>query len=200
MTKIEYMDLLRQKLKRLPQEDFQRAIDYFEEYFADAGEENEAQAIEDLGTPQSAAEQIIRDFAIKNSKSEEVKKDVKTGLNGVWIVILAIFASPIALPLILAAVVVLVSLIFTVICLLAALGVLGIALIITGPIAFIGGVLTISSSIPVALVCIGISLSALASGVLIVYASYLLFKKFLCWVVVSFGRKFEKGAKKHEKE
>lgn len=200
MTKLEYMDLLRQKLKRLPPEDYQKAIDYFEEYFADAGEGNEAQAIEDLGTPQSAAEQIIRDFAIKNSSSEEVKKDVKKGLSGVWIVILAIFASPIALPLILAAVVVLVAVVIMVICVLAAVGILGITLTITGPIALIGGTIMMVHSIPVAMVCLGISLFSFAIGVLIVYAAYLLLRKFLYWVVVSFGRKFERSAKKSEKK
>lgn len=48
MTKSEYMKKLSYSLRRLPKEDFNQAIDYFEEYFAEAGEENEQQAIEDL--------------------------------------------------------------------------------------------------------------------------------------------------------
>lgn len=47
MTKSEYMKKLSYSLRRLPKEDFNQAIDYFEEYFAEAGEENEQQAIED---------------------------------------------------------------------------------------------------------------------------------------------------------
>ena len=55
MTKSEYMKKLSYSLRRLPKEDFNQAIDYFEEYFAEAGEENEQQAIEDLGSPEDAA-------------------------------------------------------------------------------------------------------------------------------------------------
>ena len=55
MTKTEYMKVLSKKLRRLPKEDYERAVEYFEEYFADAGPENEQKAIEDLGTPEEAA-------------------------------------------------------------------------------------------------------------------------------------------------
>ena len=51
MNKQEYMKQLKQCLRRLPKEDFERAVEYYEEYFADAGSENEAKAIEDLGSP-----------------------------------------------------------------------------------------------------------------------------------------------------
>ena len=34
MTKTEYMKILAHKLRRLPKEDYDRAIEYFEEYFA----------------------------------------------------------------------------------------------------------------------------------------------------------------------
>ncbi|SCI38352.1 Predicted membrane protein [uncultured Ruminococcus sp.] len=59
MTKSEYMKKLSYSLRRLPKEDFNQAIDYFEEYFAEAGEENEQQAIEDLGSPEDAAKELI---------------------------------------------------------------------------------------------------------------------------------------------
>ena len=55
MTKTEYMKLLSKKLRRLPKEDYNRAVEYFEEYFAEAGPENEQQAIRDLGSPEEAA-------------------------------------------------------------------------------------------------------------------------------------------------
>ena len=51
MTKTEYMKVLSKKLRRLPKEDYERAVEYFEEYFADAGLENEQKAIEDLWNP-----------------------------------------------------------------------------------------------------------------------------------------------------
>ena len=38
-------------------------MDYFEEYFEDAGIENEQKAIEDLGAPEEAASALILDLA-----------------------------------------------------------------------------------------------------------------------------------------
>ena len=75
MTKSEYMKKLSYSLRRLPKEDFNQAIDYFEEYFAEAGEENEQQAIEDLGSPEDAAKELIMNLAEKNM--EQPPKTVK---------------------------------------------------------------------------------------------------------------------------
>lgn len=52
MTKADYMKTLAYSLRHLPKEEFEQAMDYFEEYFAEAGPENEQQAIEDLGSPE----------------------------------------------------------------------------------------------------------------------------------------------------
>ncbi len=200
MNKEEYMELLRKKLKRLPKENFEQAIEYFEEYFAEAGEENTAQAIEDLGSPQMAADQIVREFAIDNGNKGEAKKDVRKGISGVWIVLLAILASPVAFPV----VIVVAALLFTVgvlvISLLAAFGLTGVAFALTGPVALIGAVTMMFESVPVALVCIGMALVSAAIGALIIYVSYLLVRKFLYWVVLAFGRRFAKGGKKNENE
>ena len=75
MNREQYMERLRHRLKRLPKEDYERAVAYFTEYFEEAGPEREAQAIEDLGSPELAADQIIRDFAVENAA--EPVRDVK---------------------------------------------------------------------------------------------------------------------------
>lgn len=200
MTKEAYMEELRKKLKRLPKDNFEQAIEYFEEYFAEAGDENAAQAIEDLGSPQLAADQIIRDFAIDNGKKGEAKKDVRKGIDGVWIVILAIFASPIAFPIVLAAAVLLIMFLLVVILLLVSFGLVGVALVLTVPVAMIGAFNMLFQNVSVALVCVGIALISVALGVMIVYASYLLIRKFLYCVVRTFGKKFAKGGKKDENQ
>ena len=41
MTRKEYMEQLKKYLKRLPKEDYDNAIEYFSEYFDEAGPENE---------------------------------------------------------------------------------------------------------------------------------------------------------------
>ena len=96
MTKSEYMKILSHRLRRLPKEDYYRAIEYFEEYFAEAGPGHEEEAIQDLGNPEEAANALIVDFAAQSV--EEPPKSVKKGLSAVWIAVLAVFAVPVALP------------------------------------------------------------------------------------------------------
>ena len=45
MTRQEYMEELKKYLKRLPQDDFDNAIEYFSEYFEEAGPEKEQQVM-----------------------------------------------------------------------------------------------------------------------------------------------------------
>lgn len=97
MNRDEYMRCLAYRLRRLPKEDYDKALSYFIEYFEEAGPENEAQAIHDLGSPELAADQIIRDIAMENAK--EPARDVKHGVSALWIGILAVFAAPIGIPL-----------------------------------------------------------------------------------------------------
>ena len=97
MNRDEYMKRLEYRLRRLPKEDYDKAVSYFTEYFEEAGPDKEAQAIEDLGSPEMAADQIIRDFAMENANRPV--KDVRRGISAVWVGILAVFAAPIGVPL-----------------------------------------------------------------------------------------------------
>ena len=59
MTRKEYMEQLKKYLKRLPKEDYENAIEYFSEYFDEAGPENEQQVMEELGQPKEAARELL---------------------------------------------------------------------------------------------------------------------------------------------
>lgn len=48
MTRTEYIAKLTKYLRRLPQKDYEEALEYFMEYFEEAGPENEAQVIAEL--------------------------------------------------------------------------------------------------------------------------------------------------------
>lgn len=58
MDKREYLNRLREQLSDLTFEERGEALEYYEEYFADAGEENEEEVILSLGAPEQVAEQI----------------------------------------------------------------------------------------------------------------------------------------------
>ena len=62
MNRNEYMAALRRALSVLPEEERANALRYYEEYFDDAGPENEQQVISDLGAPEKVAEQILADY------------------------------------------------------------------------------------------------------------------------------------------
>ena len=70
MTRQEYMEELKKYLKRLPQEDFDNAIEYFSEYFEEAGPEKEQQVMRELGEPKEAARELFL-----NLLQESVEKD-----------------------------------------------------------------------------------------------------------------------------
>lgn len=97
MTRKEYMEELHRKLSRLPVEEYESAMRYYNEYFDDAGEENEQQAIESLGTPNQVASQLLADYAIKDMESSP--NGAGRGMRSVWVVVASILAAPIALPL-----------------------------------------------------------------------------------------------------
>lgn len=197
MNKVEYISCLADNLKRLPHEDFKKAMEYFQEYFEEAGLEKEQQAIEDLGTPALAADQIIRNIAIRNA--EEPHKSMKKGLSAVWIGILAVFAAPVALPLAFAFAMVAFALVITAFALIFSLILVGISLIAASLIGFVGGVFLLFSSPLHGLATIGVSLVCAGISLLVSYGCYQLSKYILRGMITLFG-KFAKGGKKHEKQ
>ena len=115
MTSEEYLKQLEKYLRKLPQSDYEDAMEYFTEYFADAGPENEQAVIKELGTPKQAAAELMRNLLDKKvdeceaMEKEEKRKEKKktTGANVVWIAILALFAAPIGAPILISILIVL---------------------------------------------------------------------------------------------
>lgn len=195
MNRQEYMDQLKERLKRLPKADYERAVEYFEEYFADAGEENEARAVEDLGSPQEAADQIIRDMALNYSK--EPVRDVRGGMNALWVVLLALCAAPVALPLAFAGVLVFAAMILVIWSLLLCLLLAAVCAVITGPVTAIAGFTVITKSIPIFLSCVGIGMMFTGIGAASAYGMYLLCKRFMGWTVKGLAKMIRKGDRKN---
>ena len=49
MTREEYMAKLQKYLRKLPKQDYEDAIEYFNEYFSDTDEEGQQKLMEELG-------------------------------------------------------------------------------------------------------------------------------------------------------
>lgn len=195
MTRSEYMMTLSQKLRRLPKEDYMKAMAYFEEYFEDAGAENEQQAITDLGSPEVAANELIMDLAVKNT--EEAPKTVKRGFSAVWIGILGVCAAPIALPVAFALLAVILALVISVLACIFSLLFTAVVAAICGIAGAVGGCILLFSSFADGLATIGVSLLSMGIGLASVYGCCLLCRWFLRKLSKSLGQ-ITKGGKKHE--
>ena len=194
MTKTEYMKVLSKKLRRLPKEDYERAVEYFEEYFADAGPENEQKAIEDLGTPEEAARELIMDLAEENA--DKPPKTVKRGMRAIWIGILGICAAPIALPLALVFIVLIACAFLVVFCVLLCLVIAGVSVAAGGIISAIAGAAVLFQSFADGLCNLGFGLGCFGAGLLFTYGSVLLFGWTVRKLSVFLGQITKGGRKK----
>ncbi|PMC35649.1 hypothetical protein CJ195_17835 [Bacillus sp. UMB0899] len=174
MSRDEYLKKLRSKIKKLPNEEIEEAIDYYEEYFVEAGEENTESVIARLGSPSYVASQILADYAIKDLDSQ--KSSTKKNFSAMWFIILAIFASPIALPLVL----VIICLAFTLILLcgvtILTFFVFVVSLPLSGFFSMIAGIGVIAQDWQTSIFFIGIGLIAIGIGVLL-FSPFMQFSK-----------------------
>ena len=180
MTSQEYLNQLQKYLKKLPQSDYEDAMEYFTEYFADAGPENEQAVIEELGTPQLAAAELMMNLLDKKidehaaMEQEEKRKEKKkmTGASIIWIAVLALFAAPVGAPVLISVIIVLLCVALCVVLfdmsifLAAAVGVaVGIKLLLRGILAVtvsFGGFSLITG---MGILLIGISILCIVFGV-----------------------------------
>lgn len=191
MKRTEYLEELRKELRQLPKKDFQEAMDYFTEYFDEAGPENEDDIIAELGTPQEAANDILTNVLGKEKvQSTKFLKRPRSGKEIAILVALVLMASPIllaiagvALGVIATGFGILIGLagfIIAMIIAIAALLLIGFLLAISAVlIAFVtlGESLTIfNSSLPAMTMGLGGFFSAIGGGVLIFLVSLYLTK------------------------
>lgn len=112
MTKQQYIDELRLRLKGLTQEEIDDAVAYCEEYFDEVGIGNEQKAIDGLGSPFKFAAQIKADAEIKKNDSP-LDKNNNSSLKGIIAIIIGICALPIAFPLLIVLLAILFALIIS---------------------------------------------------------------------------------------
>ena len=69
MTRAQFMNELRERLDRLPSDEREEALAYYEEYFDEAGVDHEQDVIRELGSPASVASRIYADRAVKAARA-----------------------------------------------------------------------------------------------------------------------------------
>ena len=71
MNRVEFMRQLESLLWDIPESDRLDAIAYYNDYFDEAGEENEEQVLQELGSPEQVAANIKEDLGIEPEKEEK---------------------------------------------------------------------------------------------------------------------------------
>ena len=167
LTKEEYLAQLKKYLKRLPKEDYNNAMDYFTEYFEDAGPEGEAALIQELGTPKEAAYEILDNLIT------EKRKDPDTPI---WKIIFLTFLSICAAPIGGALALTIIALALAGVLVIVA----GLLAIFSFGIAFIRGIIAITASLSGASLISGAGLFSIGISILAILAVFCFCK----WIVL----------------
>lgn len=103
MTREEYMKKLQKYLRKLPKQDYDDAIEYFNEYFSDTDEEGQQKLIEELCTPKEAAADLMYNLLDRKIQEQETDTEEKKSKKGITLLaVLAIMSTPITVPLFIA--------------------------------------------------------------------------------------------------
>lgn len=74
MNREKFLERLNELLQYIPDAEREEAIEYYREYFDDAGVENEEQVIKELGSPEKVAEHIKSEVAEKMPLSTNIEE------------------------------------------------------------------------------------------------------------------------------
>lgn len=105
MDKQTFLRRLEEGLRQLPPEEREDILAYHREYFQDAGPEQEAKVIQELGDPDLLARRLLSEYGEQPPASPpppsqpQPEAPKRKRPSGVLVAILAVLAAPIALPL-----------------------------------------------------------------------------------------------------
>ena len=192
MNRAEFMTELERHLAGITIDEINDAMAYYNEYFDEAGPENEARVIEELISPARVAAQIKAESAFRGLDSKESPPPIKKGFSAIWFVLLGILALPLALPLVLGAFGVLVALIVAAFGVVISLVAVEVATFVAGFVSIVVGSFTIPVHLPTGLFYLGVGLLIVGFSLLVGVLVYLLTKGlvyFIAWVMNNILRK-----------
>ncbi|MFV8115009.1 DUF1700 domain-containing protein [Streptococcus pluranimalium] len=150
MTRTEYLAKLDRYLHRLPEKDYQEAMDYFTEYFDEAGPENEAQVMTELGTPKEAAQDLLEQLWDK----QEDREPSRSRFKGLRLALLTLVVAPLSLLAILVAVPLVIAFLATIL-----------AFVVSALASLLGGVAVLAVFIWESMTLPGLTPAAMAMGI-----------------------------------
>lgn len=223
MTRAEFMGKLKELLSDLSESEREEVLTYYEEYFEDAGRENEQAVIESLGSPKKTA-RIIKE-GLKDSQGEqgeftehgfcgyenEEKEELgqpgrkkhflgkRNRLGGgelLLLIILAVFAFPILIPVVSAVLAVIFAIIVAIAAVLFAVLIAGVALVIAAGCLLIGGIVMLFHTAGTGVLMLGAGLVSGGIGILLTILGVRILRKIVPavvrWIVKILQKLFRK--------
>lgn len=171
MSKENYLWLLQSNLKNIPPEEAANIIQYYREYFEEAGEENVQKVIAELGPPQQLAKRVSADYVMRGMEANGTRgQNVKSAISNTWLIVLAVCCSPIWFPLAIVFAVLLFALVIVIFALLFSLVVVAAAFSVSGIVALVTGGVALFTHVPTGLLTMGAGLLMTGFGILLLIA------------------------------
>lgn len=186
MNRVEFMETLSRLLQDIPEEDRIDALKYYNDYFDDAGSENEQNVIEELESPEKVAMKIKSDRE-DTGTTEEFEKNNKAYQDNVsyeyqedqankpwtnkWlklamIIAIVVIGFPIVIPLGAGLLALIAGIVITVFCLFAAIVIGFAAVVMVGVVLLAAGIGCLFANPGVGLAVLGAGLIVIVIGVI----------------------------------
>ncbi|MFJ6265451.1 DUF1700 domain-containing protein [Lysinibacillus xylanilyticus] len=198
MNRASFLKKLRGKLQRLPAHEIDAALAYYEEYFDEAGEENEQRVIQQLGSPSHVASQIMADYALKDLEATSTSTSTKKNMSAIWLIILAIISAPLSLPLLVVAIALIFSFGAVIFSVIIAIIATVLSIFFGGIVALISGFFILTQHWPTALLFMGVGFIVTGLGILLFPIVARLIKTIVVVCVEALGKLFHKITKKRK--
>ena len=223
MNRSEYIKKIEDGIKKMSEVDRAEAIRYYEEYFDEAGPENEERAISELEDPDIIAKRLMAEYACtqmeiieskaagetpesearnkdenSSDNTQTIHKTVKHSMNYVWMIVLGICVSPVAIPLVIALVSVIFSFFVVIFTMIFVFLLLAVVFTICGVAVLAVGIVGIFTNVAVGITGIGAGLVLVGLGLLTCVLFFATVSKVVPAMVRGTGRLFRKvsgGAK-----
>ncbi len=194
MNRAKFMKRLRALLSDLEESERVEALSYYEEYFDDAGAENEQELIKSLGSPEKVAKSIKEGL-----NDSDGKEDDRNEVRILLFLILALFALPILAPICIGVVAMIFGIFGAAAALVCAVAIVGFALVIAGAAVFFSAFPSMFLSPAVGVLLIGLGFLLAGIGILLAILGIWIVGKVLPpiirWIVRSIQKLFSRKEK-----
>ncbi len=187
MNRRDFFSALIGELKSIEPSELQDILQYYNEYFDEAGVENEQEVIIELGSPKELAVSIKANSSIKYL--ETGNPSAKKSFNAVWVAIGAIFAAPIALPLAIGFGLVAIAIVITFAILLLSFFIFSFSFGVSGILLAISSFIIIFTSFPSFLLMFGAGLILAGLAILVFIPTLMLARSSFKGLAIFINRK-----------